>query len=325
MINIVGVRFREVGKIYYFNPNNLEFKVGDKIIVETSRGLEFGKVVLSNRSIEEEKIKGVLKDVVRVASLEDIEVFERNKEKEVTAFKLCKEKILEYNLDMKLILAEYTFDGTKLIFYFTSDQRVDFRELVKDLATIFKIRIELRQVGVRDETKLVGGIGSCGRPLCCHTYLSNFSPISIKAAKDQNLSLNPQKISGVCGRLMCCLQNEEEVYEELNQNLPNEGEFVKTKKGEKGVVVSLGVLRQKVKILIEKNDEEKEIKEFHISELEYRPRKKENKYEEVYEEDLEELEDLKEELEELEDEEVKKAKKNFKKKYYKNRKATHKE
>ena len=323
MTKIIGVRFREVGKIYYFSPGTLDIKVGDKVIVETSRGLEYGNVVLGGREVSDESISSPLKNVIRMASDEDSKNVSENREKEKEAFKICKEKILEHGLEMKLISVEYTFDNTKLLFYFTADGRIDFRDLVKDLAVIFKVRIELRQVGVRDETKLVGGIGSCGRPLCCHSYLSDFVPVSIKMAKDQNLSLNPQKISGVCGRLMCCLKNEADTYEELNRNLPAENDVVLIKGGKKGVVASVSVLRQTVKVIVEKEHDEKEVLEYHVSELKFRPRRLEQVYgDEHFDEGIEDILDNneKEDLDEgIEIIDKKRPKKNFKKKYNKNR------
>lgn len=323
MTKIIGVRFREVGKIYYFSPGTLDIKVGDKVIVETSRGLEYGNVVLGVREVSDESISSPLKNVIRMASDEDSKNVSENREKEKEAFKICKEKILEHGLEMKLISVEYTFDNTKLLFYFTADGRIDFRDLVKDLAVIFKVRIELRQVGVRDETKLVGGIGSCGRPLCCHSYLSDFVPVSIKMAKDQNLSLNPQKISGVCGRLMCCLKNEADTYEELNRNLPAENDVVLIKGGKKGVVASVSVLRQTVKVIVEKEHDEKEVLEYHVSELKFRPRRLEQVYEDEHlDEGIEDILDNneKEDLDEgIEIIDKKRPKKNFKKKYNKNR------
>lgn len=323
MTKIIGVRFREVGKIYYFSPGTLDIKVGDKVIVETSRGLEYGNVVLGVREVSDESISSPLKNVIRMASDEDSKNVLENREKEKEAFKICKEKILEHGLEMKLISVEYTFDNTKLLFYFTADGRIDFRDLVKDLAVIFKVRIELRQVGVRDETKLVGGIGSCGRPLCCHSYLSDFVPVSIKMAKDQNLSLNPQKISGVCGRLMCCLKNEADTYEELNRNLPAENDVVLIKGGKKGVVASVSVLRQTVKVIVEKEHDEKEVLEYHVSELKFRPRRLEQVYgDEHFDEGIEDILDNneKEDLDEgIEIIDKKRPKKNFKKKYNKNR------
>ena len=252
---VVGVRFRNVGKIYYFNPKNYKVKVGDHVIVETARGVEYGRVVLEPRSVKEDEVVHPLKEVLRVATKEDEEHEAENRVKEKEAFKICKKKIREHGLEMKLIDAEYTFDNNKVLFYFTADGRIDFRQLVKDLASVFKTRIELRQIGVRDETKILGGIGICGRTLCCHTYLSEFAPVSIKMAKEQNLSLNQTKISGVCGRLMCCLKNEQETYEELNRNLPGIGDMVTTPQGVSGTVQSVNVLRQMVKIVVEVNDE----------------------------------------------------------------------
>lgn len=267
MVEVIGVRFREVGKIYYFSPGKDVLVVGTRVIVETARGLECGTVVISNREVSEENLVQPLKAVRRVASAEDLQLLSENREKEIEAFRICKNKIKEHGLEMKLISSEYTFDRTKVMFYFTADGRVDFRELVKDLAAIFKVRIELRQVGVRDETKIVGGMGSCGRPLCCHSYLSDFVPVSIKMAKEQNLSLNPQKISGVCGRLMCCLKNEVQTYEYLNSTLPKEGDFVETKDGCSGVVMGVNVLRQKVRLLVKKSNDEKEILEYSVDDI----------------------------------------------------------
>ena len=273
MAKVVGVRFRNVGKIYYFNPKNYKVKPGDHVIVETARGVEYGKVVLAPKDVVDDQVVHPLKEVLRVATKDDDEREKYNRERERDAFKICQKKIREHGLEMKLIDAEYTFDNNKVLFYFTADGRIDFRQLVKDLASIFKTRIELRQVGVRDETKMLGGIGICGRPLCCNTYLSEFIPVSIKMAKEQSLSLNPTKISGICGRLMCCLKNEQEAYEELNSNLPDIGEKVKTFDGFKGEVVSVNVLRQKVKIVVEVDDE-REIKEYAIDELKFKPKKK---------------------------------------------------
>ena len=239
MLTVIGVRFRAAGKIYYFDPADRQIKIGDHVIVETARGIEYGYVVLGNREVDETKVIPPLKPVIRMATDEDRAIEAKNKEKEKEAFKICQEKIKKHNLEMKLIDAEYTFDNNKVLFYFTADGRIDFRELVKDLASVFKTRIELRQVGVRDETKIMGGIGICGRPLCCHSYLSEFIPVSIKMAKEQNLSLNPTKISGVCGRLMCCLKNEEETYEVLNSKLPGIGDTVTTADGLRGEVHSV--------------------------------------------------------------------------------------
>ena len=273
MIKVIGVRFRQAGKIYNFSSADFQVKVGDHVIVETARGIEYGSVVQGIREVADDKVIMPLKSVIRIATEEDDKKAIENNEKEKKAFKICKEKIAKHGLEMKLIETEYTFDNNKVLFYFTADGRIDFRELVKDLASVFKTRIELRQVGVRDETKMLGGIGICGRPLCCNTYLSEFIPVSIKMAKEQSLSLNPTKISGICGRLMCCLKNEQEAYEELNSNLPDIGEKVKTFDGFKGEVVSVNVLRQKVKIVVEVDDE-REIKEYAIDELKFKPKKK---------------------------------------------------
>ena len=277
MITVIGVRFRTAGKIYYFDPAGRKVKTGDHVIVETARGIEYGYVVLGNREVDESKVVPPLKPVIRMATAEDEAVETKNKNKEKEAFKICQDKIKKHNLEMKLIDAEYTFDNNKVLFYFTADGRIDFRELVKDLASVFKTRIELRQVGVRDETKIMGGIGICGRALCCHSYLSEFIPVSIKMAKEQNLSLNPTKISGVCGRLMCCLKNEEETYEVLNSKLPNTGDYVTTNDGLKGEVQSVNVLRQLVKVIVTVDKDEKEIREYKVENLRFKPRKKKGK------------------------------------------------
>ena len=276
MTKVIGVRFRQAGKVYYFSPGKLHIRKGDKVIVETARGVEFGHVVAGVKEVPDEDIMQPLKSVIRIATDEDKRNEEKNREKEKEAFDICLEKIRKHELDMKLINAEYTFDGNKVLFYFTADGRIDFRELVKDLAAVFRTRIELRQIGVRDETKIRGGIGICGRPLCCSTYLSEFAPVSIKMAKEQNLSLNPTKISGVCGRLMCCLTNEEETYEELNSRLPAIGDYVTTRDGLKGEVQSVSVLRQLVKVVVTMDDDEKEIREYRADELRFKPRKKKN-------------------------------------------------
>lgn len=273
MTKVVGVRFRNAGKIYYFNPAKFEMETGTHVIVETARGVEMGTVILSPRTVEDDAVVQPLKTVIRVATEADEKIVKRNKEKEKEAFKICLEKIAKHNLDMKLVDAEYTFDNNKLLFYFTADGRIDFRELVKDLASVFRTRIELRQIGVRDETKILGGVGICGRALCCHTYLSEFVPVSIKMAKEQNLSLNPTKISGVCGRLMCCLKNEQETYEYLNSRLPSTGDHVTTPEGLKGEVQNVNVLRQLVKVIVDVGDE-KEAREYPVEELKFKPRKK---------------------------------------------------
>ena len=295
MVKFIGIRFRTAGKIYYFDPKDIELKRGDHVIVETARGVEYGTVVMPPSDLKDKEFNNPLKPVMRKATDEDTEKEKKNREKEREAFKICKEKIVKHGLDMKLIDAEYTFDNNKVLFYFTADGRVDFRELVKDLASVFKTRIELRQIGVRDETKILGGIGFCGRPLCCHTYLSDFAPVSIKMAKEQNLSLNPTKISGICGRLMCCLKNEEETYEELNKKLPNPGDTVTTNDGFKGEVASVNVLRQLVKVVIDEGDE-KEIKEYRAEDLKFKPRhkkdRKTDKADKAEEADLKALEQL---------------------------------
>ena len=274
MTNVIGVRFRTAGKVYFFAPGNRDIHAGDKVIVETARGVEFGSVVTGVKAVEDEKILQPLKPVIRVATQEDIRKEAKNREKEKEAFKICLEKIRKHGLEMKLIDAEYTFDNNKVLFYFTADGRIDFRELVKDLASVFRTRIELRQIGVRDETKIRGGIGICGRPLCCHTYLTEFAPVSIKMAKEQNLSLNPTKISGVCGRLMCCLTNEEETYEELNSRLPSTGDHVTTPEKLKGEVQSVNVLRQTVRVVVDLDNDEKEIRDYKVEELRFRPRRR---------------------------------------------------
>jgi len=294
MIKVIGVRFRTAGKIYFFDPLNFEIKRGDHVIVETARGIEFGTVMTGVTEVEEEKVIQPLKPVIRIANQRDIEQEANNKIKEKEAFRVCLEKIRKHELEMKLIDAEYTFDNNKVLFYFTADGRIDFRELVKDLASVFKTRIELRQIGVRDETKIVGGIGICGRPLCCHSYLSDFIPVSIKMAKEQNLSLNPTKISGVCGRLMCCLKNEEETYEELNRRLPGIGDYVTTEDGLKGEVQSVNVLRQLVKVVVEQGDE-KEIKEYPVEQLQFKHRHGKKEKVELSKEEMRELEKLEEE------------------------------
>ena len=252
MLTVIGVRFRAAGKISYFDPADRQIKIGDHVIVETARGIEYGYVVLGNREVDETKVIPPLKPVIRMATDEDRAIETKNKEKEKEAFKICQEKIKKHNLEMKLIDAEYTFDNNK----------------------VFKTRIELRQVGVRDETKIMGGIGICGRPLCCHSYLSEFIPVSIKMAKEQNLSLNPTKISGVCGRLMCCLKNEEETYEVLNSKLPGLGDTVTTADGLRGEVHSVNVLRQTVKVVVIVDKDEKEIREYKVDQLKFKPRRK---------------------------------------------------
>lgn len=277
MTKVIGVRFRTAGKIYFFAPGKFDIKQGDNVIVETARGVEFGRVVSGPKDVKDEEVVQPLKSVIRPANEQDRKTVEKNGQKEKEAFKICLEKIRKHKLEMKLIDVEYTFDGNKILFYFTADGRIDFRELVKDLAAVFRTRIELRQIGVRDETKIRGGIGICGRPLCCSTYLTEFSAVSIKMAKEQNLSLNPTKISGVCGRLMCCLTNEEETYEMLNSQLPSVGDMVTTKDGLSGVVHSLSVLRRRVKVVVNLENDEKEIREYQADDLKFKPRRKKQK------------------------------------------------
>ena len=294
MTKVVGIRFRTAGKIYFFDPLQFEIKRGDNVIVETARGIEFGTAVSDAREVTDDKVVQPLKPVLRLANERDRQQEADNKRKEKEAYKICLEKIQKHGLEMKLIDAEYTFDNNKVLFYFTADGRIDFRELVKDLAGVFKTRIELRQIGVRDETKILGGIGICGRPLCCHTHLSDFIPVSIKMAKEQNLSLNPTKISGVCGRLMCCLKHEEDTYEELNRRLPGIGDFVTTEDGLKGQVQSVNVLRQLVKVVVDKEDE-KEILEYPVEELRFRRRHSKKEQMELSKEELQELERMEQE------------------------------
>ena len=252
MAEVISVRFKEVGKNYYFDPQGKTYNKGDSVIVETARGLEYGRVTIPNRSIDDEEITSPLKPVIRLANEKDIEIITENKEKEKSAFDICNKKIEAHGLDMKLVDVEYTFDRNKILFYFTADGRVDFRELVKDLASVFRTRIELRQIGVRDESKKVGGLGICGRPFCCNTFLGDFQPVSIKMAKEQNLSLSPVKISGTCGRLMCCLKYEQEAYEHLLRVTPKHGAIVETKDG-KGTVVDNNLLTGMLKVSLDKN------------------------------------------------------------------------
>src|SRR5574344_993225 len=290
MVKVIGVRFRKAGKIYFFAPGDIPVEKGQHVIVETARGIEYGTVVLGIRELEDDKITTPLKTVIRIATPEDEQTEATNKGKEKDAFKICLEKIQKHGLEMKLIDAEYTFDNNKVLFYFTADGRIDFRELVKDLAAIFKTRIELRQIGVRDETKILGGIGICGRPLCCHTYLSEFAPVSIKMAKEQNLSLNPTKISGVCGRLMCCLKNEEETYEWLNRRLPGVGDSVTTADGLHGEVHSVNVLKQLVKVIVTLENDEKEVREYMVSELKFRRDRRRDRNDSDHDKELKKLE-----------------------------------
>lgn len=289
MTKVIGVRFRTAGKIYYFSPGKFEIKQGDHVIVETARGVEYGKVVIGTRKVKDQEVIQPLKSVIRIATEQDQKTEEKNREKEKEAFQICLEKIRKHGLEMKLIDAEYTFDNNKVLFYFTADGRIDFRELVKDLASVFRTRIELRQIGVRDETKMLGGIGICGRELCCRSYLTDFVPVSIKMAKEQNLSLNPTKISGVCGRLMCCLKNEQETYEYLNSRLPSVGDSVITPTGMHGEVSGVNVLRQLVKVVVD-NGEEKELQEYAVDDLKFTPRRRRDVR--VTDEEMKELEGL---------------------------------
>lgn len=291
MTKVVGVRFRQVGKIYFFAPGKYQIEEGQHVIVETARGIEYGHVVLGEREVEDSKVIQPLKAVIRIATPEDDERERNNRIKEEEAFKICLEKIQKHQLEMKLVKVEYTFDNNKVLFYFTADGRIDFRELVKDLASVFKTRIELRQIGVRDETKILGGIGSCGRPLCCASYMPEFIPVSIKMAKEQNLSLNPTKISGVCGRLMCCLKYEEETYEELNSHLPNVGDFVTTPEKLKGEVASVNVLRQLVKVIVTLDNDDKEIREYHVDEIKFKQKRRFDKVQ-IDDKELKALEEL---------------------------------
>lgn len=287
MINVIGVRFKRAGKVYYFDPEELKIEQGSHVIVETARGIEYGTVVIANRDVPEEQLVHPLKKVIRIATEEDDEIESENKKREKEAFEICKEKIIEHNLDMKLIDVEFTFDNNKIMFYFTAEGRIDFRELVKDLAAIFRTRIELRQIGVRDETKMMGSIGICGKSLCCSSFLSEFQPVSIKMAKEQNLSLNPTKISGVCGRLMCCLKYEEETYKEINDRLPDVGQEVITPDG-KGTVLSVNVLRQLVRVAVIKKEGDTEISVYSIDVIEFNPslkKKDEHENELLQEED----------------------------------------
>ena len=302
MAIITGVKFRTPSKVYYFDPGELTLHYNDHVIVETARGVEYGTVVLPVRDVPEEELSKPLKTVIRMATEEDTLRETENRLKEEKAYRICQEKIHEHELAMKLVSAEYTFDNSKLLFYFTADGRIDFRELVKDLAGIFRTRIELRQIGVRDETRIIGGIGICGRPLCCHSYLHDFAPVSIKMAKEQNLSLNPTKISGTCGRLMCCLKNEQETYEYLNRSLPRKGDTATTPDGLAADVQSVNILRQTVRVVVTLDNDEKEMREYPVSEISFVPRKgrkrpvEETQEEEIREEELKELLDAGEDI-----------------------------
>ncbi len=264
MVKVTGIRFKSMGKIYYFDPGDFKLENGMHAVVETSRGIEYGLVVIASKEVSEDKIVSPLKKVIRIATEEDDRTVANNKKKEAEAMDVCRQKIEKHNLDMKLIDVEYTFDHNKILFYFTAEGRIDFRELVRDLAAVFKTRIELRQIGVRDEAKMVGGLGICGRVLCCNSYMGDFDPVSIKMVKEQNLSLNPTKISGTCGRLMCCLKNEQAVYESLAKNSPSVGSLVETADG-KGTVTAVSVLKGIVTVAV--GEEEKTLREYKVKEV----------------------------------------------------------
>jgi cell fate regulator YaaT (PSP1 superfamily) len=308
MIKVVGVRFKKAGKIYYFDPGDLDIESDMDVIVETARGVEYGKAVIGMKDVEEDEVVPPLKKVIRIATEEDKAIYRENKENETEAFKICEEKIKAHGLEMKLIDVEYTFDNKKVIFYFTADGRVDFRELVKDLAAIFKMRIELRQIGVRDEAKVIGGLGPCGKPLCCATFLGEFHPVSIKMAKDQNLSLNPTKISGICGRLMCCLKYEHDTYEEILKKMPHVGMRVKTPKGY-GIVVSTSTLLEMVKVKVKTDGDNEEVMPFLADEISFE-KSKNNKNKNGKNIDMTQLI----EMEGIEEEEIKALKKLLKEK-----------
>lgn len=292
MQKVIGVTFKSTGKLYYFDPVDYkDIKLHDMVVVETARGIEVGKVVMGYKEIEPEPQILPIKPIIKVMNDEELKKLKENRVKEREAFKICVDKIKEHGLDMKLIDAQYTFDNTKVIFYFNSDGRIDFRALVKDLAAIFKMRIELRQIGVRDAAKMKGGLGPCGRVMCCSAYMNDFAPVSIKMAKTQKLSLNPSKISGSCGRLMCCLNNENEIYIELNKKLPNVGDTVKTADNLNAVVQSVNILRQTVKIIVELEKDEKEIRTVNVNELTFKPSKN-RQQEQLSSEELKELEAL---------------------------------
>ena len=306
MVKVVGVKFKTAGKVYYFDPDDLQVEIGTNVIVETARGMEFGTVNMTEKEVHPSEIVSPLKKIIRIADEKDYKKHKENVQKKERALKLCQEKVDKHKLEMKLIDVEYTFDNSKIIFYFTADGRVDFRELVKDLAGVFKMRIELRQIGVRDEAKMVGGIGTCGRSLCCHSWLSEFEPVSIKMAKVQNLSLNPTKISGICGRLMCCLKYENDVYCEMKKGMPDTGEKVKTPDG-LAVVVETNILENKVKTRLvveegskENNQPEKLSTEFYNYKKEEikrlnkgkKKRRNDNDLDDIDSEFLEEIKDL---------------------------------
>jgi len=288
MVKVTGIRFKKMGKIYYFDPGNLELETGMHAVVETSRGIEYGLVVIASKEVSEDKIVSPLKKVIRIATPEDDKTVENNKKKEAEAMEVCRQKIEKHNLEMKLIDVEYTFDHNKILFYFTAEGRIDFRELVRDLASVFKTRIELRQIGVRDEAKMVGGLGICGRVLCCNSYMGDFEPVSIKMVKEQNLSLNPTKISGTCGRLMCCLKNEQAVYESLAKNAPSVGSIVETEDG-KGTVTAVSVLKGIVTVAV--GEEDKTLKDYAVKDVKILKRNNRKDEEKVNMAELKGLED----------------------------------
>ncbi len=291
MANIIGVRFKKAGKIYFFDPDGKQLNSGDHVIVETSMGMEYGEVVIANRQLPQEKIVAPLKKIIRIATKQDAKQNEDNKKQEKEAFKVCQQKIKEHNLDMKLMDVEFKFDKSKILFFFTAEGRIDFRDLVKDLASIYKTRIELRQVGVRDEVRRLGGNGICGRELCCCSFLGNFETVSIKMAKEQNVSLNPSKISGNCGRLMCCLQYEQQVYEEKAKHLPKIGAIVKTEDGQ-GEVCGIETLKEIVKVKF-KDGEETFFKKYNAKDIKI-IRNIEKQQEDISKEDLAELKKMEE-------------------------------
>ncbi|MCF0229444.1 MAG: stage 0 sporulation family protein [Parasporobacterium sp.] len=298
MVKVVGIKFRQTGKVYYFDPGDLDIVQNQHVIVETARGVEYGDVVASVKEVTDDEIVAPLKPVIRIANEEDDRIFEENKEKEKAAFEVCLEKIEKHGLEMKLVDVEYTFDRNKILFYFTADGRVDFRELVKDLAYVYRTRIELRQIGVRDETKAMGGYGICGRPFCCHSWQTDFIPVSIRMAKDQNLSLNPTKISGSCGRLMCCIKYEEEVYRELNKKLPRVGDTATTEDGYHCVVDSVNILKQRIRVIVHMENDDKEAREYGPDDLKFQRRGKKNSNnneDKMSEEELKALKELEKE------------------------------
>ncbi len=288
MVKVTGVRFKKMGKIYYFDPGKLELENGMHVVVETARGIEYGLVVIGSKEVSEDKIVPPLKKVLRIATAEDDRTVELNKMKEAEAMEICRQKIEKHQLEMKLIDVEYTFDHNKILFYFTAEGRIDFRELVRDLAAVFKTRIELRQIGVRDEAKMIGGLGVCGRVLCCNSYMGDFEPVSIKMVKEQNLSLNPTKISGTCGRLMCCLKNEQAAYEALAKNAPGVGSLVETEDG-KGIVSTVSILKGIVTVTV--GDEEKTIKDYKIKDVKILKRSSRRDEEKIDMSELKQLED----------------------------------